>query len=274
MHDALYCRAPPKEQQVQQLEILKELTRKSAPPGEVSKNPWSSRLGRQPTETPLATKPWREVQSGEAADMMAATMAADEGDEDLVATMARTAALARGATPFEAAVAAGDAIDTLRAAQTAPEPEMRGRAPARRNSNALQPIPEQHAAQHAAWGGLLPAASRAQPPAAISAQPPAASSAQPPAAESRFQPPAATSAEPPAAGATGGGGQEPDLVRRVAQATPIPSLIGGLQLYIDLSGAVVNADGVRVDAHGRPTKPRGNPGRAAQQRFWGGRRWR
>ena len=54
--------------------------------------------------------------------------------------------------------------------------------------------------------------------------------------------------------------------RRVASATAV-SLVEGMDLFVDTSGHVVNRAGVRVDAKGRPTKPRGAPGKAAQARW-------
>ena len=57
-----------------------------------------------------------------------------------------------------------------------------------------------------------------------------------------------------------------NLERRVASATPV-SLVEGMDLYVDTSGHVVNRAGVRVDAKGRPTKPRGAPGKGSQQRY-------
>ena len=78
------------------------------------------------------------------------------------------------------------------------------------------------------------------------------------------QPPAPPTRAPP-------GPSQPDLERRVAKATPLQDLVGR-GFYIDTSGQVVRADGVRVDALGRRTQPRGVPGRAAQERWR--ERWR
>ena len=49
-------------------------------------------------------------------------------------------------------------------------------------------------------------------------------------------------------------------------ATPV-NLIDGIPLWVDKYGHVFNMQGQRVDAFGRPTKPRGAPGRGAQARW-------
>ena len=42
---------------------------------------------------------------------------------------------------------------------------------------------------------------------------------------------------------------------------------GGILLWVDTGGNVVNDAGIRCDVFGRPTKARGKPGRAATERY-------